>query len=46
VPCADDCDELSARMPSMISNGSFDNEMEFEPRMRMRDPAPVSPADV
>ena len=44
MPCADDCEELSARMPSMIRSGSFEREMEFDPRMRMREPAPVSPA--
>jgi hypothetical protein len=46
VPCAVDSDELSTRMPSMISSGSFESEIELEPRMRMREPAPVSPADV
>ena len=46
VPCADDCGELSARMPSMMSSGSLESEIELEPRIRMREPAPISPAAV
>ena len=29
-----------------MSSGSFDSEMELEPRMRTRVPAPLSPAEV
>ena len=39
----EDCEVLSTRTPSMIRSGSFDREIELEPRMRMREPEPVSP---
>ena len=43
---ADDSGVLSSRTPSTMISGSFDSEIELEPRMRMRVPAPLSPADV
>ena len=42
----DDSGVLSSRTPSTMSSGSLESEMEFEPRMRTRVPAPLSPADV
>src|SRR5258708_22079236 len=41
TPIVFDEELLSTRMPSMIRRGSFDNEIEVEPRMRIREPPPA-----
>ncbi len=42
----DDSAVLSSRTPSTMMSGSLESEIEFEPRMRTRAPAPLSPDDV
>src|SRR5829696_3758177 len=42
----EDSGVLSSRTPSTMISGSLEREMELEPRMRTRVPAPLSPADV
>ena len=41
----EDSGVLSSRTPSTMSSGSLESEIEFEPRMRTRVPAPLSPAE-